>query len=283
MSNVKVRTGGRGGTGAPMNPDKYMNPGLLREIYLSRLTSGLDYQRVVSDSTVQKLIKNWDPRFLDPIVVSYRDGKYYVIDGQHRVVAIQRMHPDEDVKVRCIVHTGLTYADEAELFYKLDQCKKKLSYSQSVNALLQAGTDPELNDIMRRMRTHGFQFATGAGTYGDNMVRATRAMVEAYRLLGPDLFSRMLILLRDTWDGESDSLYAIMLSGMALFLKTYDTQINDRNFAARMSNVAPIAIVRKAEADYSTNRTALRGARVLLEFYNKGLRGARKLNPLLLC
>ena len=283
MSYAKARAGSHRGTGDSVNPDEYMNPGLLREIYLSRLTSGLSYQRAVSESMVQKLIKTWDTRFLDPIVVSYRDGKYYVIDGQHRVVAIRRMHPDEDVKVRCIVHTGLTYSDEAELFYKLDRCKKKLSYSQSVNALLQAGTDPELNDIARRMRTYGFQFATGAGTYGDNMVRATRAMVEAYRLLGPDPFSRMLALLRDTWQGEVDSLYSVMLSGMALFLKTYGSQINDKNFASRMSNVAPIAIVRKAEADYSTNRNALRGARVLLEFYNKGLRGGRKLDPHLLC
>ena len=283
MSSAKSRAGKCGGTDTPPNPDEYMNPGLLREIYLSRLTSGLSYQRIVSDTIVQRLIQNWDPRFLDPIVVSYRDGKYYVIDGQHRVVAIQRMHPDEDVKVRCIVHTGLTYADEAELFYKLDQCKKKLSYSQSVNALLESGANAELNDIAKRMNANGFQFATGAGTYGDNMVRATRAMIEAYRLLGPDSFSRMLFLLRDTWHGASDSLYSIMLSGMALFLKTYETQISDKNFAMRMGNVSPLAIVRKAQADYSTNRNALRGARVLLEFYNKGLRGGRKLNPTLLC
>ena len=91
MSYAKAHAVGHGGTGAPVNPDEYMNPGLLREIYLSRLTSGLNYQRVVSEATVQKLIKTWDPRFLDPNVVSYRDGKYYVIDGQHRVVAIRRM------------------------------------------------------------------------------------------------------------------------------------------------------------------------------------------------
>ena len=104
-----------------------LNPGRLQEIYLSRLTSGLNYQRTVDEKAVRKLAENWNPRYLDPVTVSYRDGKYNVIDGQHRIAAMRRMKEsgklkfDADVKVLCIVHTGLTYQEEAELFYRLDQ------------------------------------------------------------------------------------------------------------------------------------------------------------------
>ena len=98
-------------------------------------------------------------------------------------------------------------------------------------------------------------------------------------MLGPEAFSRMLGLLRETWRGASDSLCAIMLSGMALLLKTYKKELNDDSFSSRMSKVDPAALVRKAKGDFSTNRNALRGARVLMVYYNKGVRKNSRLNP----
>ena len=266
-----------------------LNPGRLQEIYLSRLTSGLNYQRTVDEKAVRKLAENWNPRYLDPVTVSYRDGKYNVIDGQHRVAAIRRMKEsgklkfDTDVKVLCIVHTGLTYQEEAELFYRLDQCRKKLSSAQSVNALLQSGADPEINDIHGMLKKRGIQWSLDNSAAGDYKIRATRATIYAYRLLGRDAFSRMLVLLLETWRGDPASLSAMMLSGMALFLKTYETRINDRTFSSRLSGVAPEEIIKKAKTDLSVSRNDLRCARSLLVQYNKCVRGGSRLNPRVLC
>ena len=52
----------------------------------------------------------------------------------------------------------------------------------------------------------------------------TRALVNAYRLLGGAAFTRMLQLLWDAWEGDPRSLTASILSGMALFVKTYETE-----------------------------------------------------------
>lgn len=49
------------------------------------LYSGQPYQRPVKDPVVAKLVREWDPRLLTPLVVSYRNGRYNLVDGQHRV------------------------------------------------------------------------------------------------------------------------------------------------------------------------------------------------------
>lgn len=43
-------------------------------LYVSELYSGQPYQRPVRDVDVNRLIREWDPRLLAPLVVSYRDG-----------------------------------------------------------------------------------------------------------------------------------------------------------------------------------------------------------------
>ena len=59
------------------------------------------------------------------------------------------------------------------------------------------------------------------------------------RSLGPDAFSRMLLLLDACWHGDPDSLNASMISGMPLFLKTYGHDLNDTSFSRRMAAIAP--------------------------------------------
>ena len=283
MSKAKPRTGNYGGGASLERPYDYMNPGHLREINLSRLTSGLPYQRTVSEKKVDALVRNWNNYLMEPIVVSYRDGKYYVIDGQHRVTALCRMYKDTDAAIPCVVHTGLTYADEAALFYSLDQCKSKLTSAQSINALLQSGANAEINDIQNMLQAQGLQWSLDSSTAGDYKIKATRSVIFAYRLLGRNAFSRMLILLSETWHGDPASLSAMMLSGMALFLKTYETQINDHSFITRFSAIAPEEIIKKARTDLSTSRNDLRCARSLLVKYNKAVRRGKKLNSNILC
>jgi len=69
---------------------EYRNPGKERSIPTSMLASGLPYQRPVDEKAVDRLIQNWDDRLLDPTTVSYREGRFNVVDGQHRVAAISR-------------------------------------------------------------------------------------------------------------------------------------------------------------------------------------------------
>ena len=61
----------------------------------------------------KEIIWDWDERLLDPVIVSFRDGKFYVIDGQHRIAAMRKMNNGSEVMAVCKVYSGLTYEQEA--------------------------------------------------------------------------------------------------------------------------------------------------------------------------
>ena len=241
------------------------------------LYSGQPYQRPVLDRVVDKLVREWDPRLLTPLVVSYRDGRYNLVDGQHRVCAMRKKNGGKDVTALCRVYHGLTYEQEAELYYKLDRAKGHLRLAHATKALVESGADAEIIEIKRLLENAGFVWALDKPTGEAFEVEATHAVINAYRLLGGAAFSRMLELTARTWHGAPSSVKASFLSGMALFLKTYETEMDDDVFIKRLSAIDPEEILRRGKADFSTNKAALRFARVILGKYNSQQRGGRKL------
>lgn len=256
---------------------KYSNPGVLRDLSTEQLNSGLAYQRSVEPKAIDELIQNWDLRQLEPINVSLRDGKFNVLDGRHRITSMKKMAGGQEVIVPCRIFTGLSYEDEAELYALLDKSRRRLSMREPTNAEIESGANAELIEIRRLAEENGFTWTMGEPTGAPDEIGAVRALISAYRLLGGAAFSRMLYLLAGTWHGSPRSLKAGMISGMALFLKTYETEVNDRAFIQRLSETEPDEIIRQSNVDFSTNRTALRFARVIRDKYNGQKRGGRKL------
>lgn len=256
---------------------KYHNPGVSRDLSTANLTSGLPYQRPVETEDVDKLIAKWDPCLLPPIVVSFRDGNFNVVDGQHRIAAMRKMAGGGDVTVPCIIYTGLTYEQEAELYYMLDQTRGKLRLGHATKALVESGSNAEIMDVKQRIEDAGFVWALDRPTGEPFEISTTRAVINAYRLLGGAAFSRMLGLIAGTWHGTPNSLKASIFSGMALFVKTYETELVDQTFIKRLSAIDPDEIIRRGKVDFSTNKAALRFARVILSKYNGQQRGGSKL------
>ena len=62
----------------------------------------------------------------------------------------------------CQVYYGLTYAQEAELYYKMDQAKGHLRLSSATKALLESGSNAEIVDVKQRMEDAGFIWALDA-------------------------------------------------------------------------------------------------------------------------
>ena len=243
----------------------------------SELYSGQPYQRPVNDPVVDRLVREWDPRLLTPLVVSYRDGRYNLVDGQHRVCAMRKKNNGKDVTALCRVYRGMTYEQEAELYYKLDKAKGHLRLAHATKALVESGSNAEVIEIKRLLENAGFIWALDKPTGEPFEIGATRAVISAYHLLGGASFSRMLTLMARTWHGAAASMKASMISGMALFLKTYETELDDNVFIKRLSAVDPDEIIRRGKVDFSTNKAALRYARVIWDKYNSQQRGGWKL------
>lgn len=271
---------------SPKKPDQqesmtkditYTNSGEDKTIYTGNLTSIQPYQRPIEKSVVEHLVKEWDARLFDPITVSFRDGKFHVVDGQHRIIALRQMNDGKHVMVACKVYSGMTYQQEADFCFKIDKAKKRLKLSQSTNAIAESGADAEISAIKTIVESCGFIWALRekGGNVGE--ITATRATINTYRQLGSAAFTRMMRLLRDTWHGSACSLTARVLSGLALFIKTYETEMEDKVFISQLSRVDPEEIIRRGKLDFSTAKYALRFARVILEKYNAQRKEGKKL------
>lgn len=246
---------------------EYSNPGAIRTLSTSQLTSGLPYQRPVEQKDVDKIIREWNGREITPVVVSFRDGKFNVVDGQHHIEAMRQKAGGRDVIVPCIIHTGMTYEQEAELYARLDRDKTRLTLRQYTKAVVEAGSDANIMEVKRLTEEVGFIWALGEPTGEPFEIAPIRALINAHRLLGSEGFSRMLTLMAGAWRGMPNSLKASMLSGMALFLKTYEAELNDWTFIRRMSIVSPEEIIYLGRIETDVG---LRFARIILDKYNGG-------------
>lgn len=115
-------------------------------IPVTKLTVG-KYQREQSSTFVNKLLNSVTQGFITPLVVIEReDGMFEVIDGQHRLAALQKAFPGEDKKVPAIVVPEAFR--QFPLFYNIergDSLKDKLSkvWSLYVDAVQQNGEKTE--------------------------------------------------------------------------------------------------------------------------------------------
>ena len=246
---------------------EYSNPGAIRTLSTSQLTSGLPYQRPVEQKDVDKIIREWNGREITPVVVSFRDGKFNVVDGQHHIEAMRQKAGGRDVIVPCIIHNCMTYEQEAELYSRMDRDKKRLTLRQYTKAVVEAGSDANIMEVKRLTEEVGFIWALGEPTGEPFEIAPIRALINAHRLLGSEGFSRMLTLMAGAWRGMPNSLKASMLSGMALFLKTYEAELNDWTFIRRMSIVSPEEIIYLGRIETDVG---LRFARIILDKYNGG-------------
>ena len=75
-----------------------------------------EYQRVLHVEKVAHIAENFSEYVANEPKVSYRDGRFYVFDGQNTVEARRTCNGGKDVTIRCKVFYGLTKEDEATLF-----------------------------------------------------------------------------------------------------------------------------------------------------------------------
>ena len=144
------------------------------------------YQRVTDNTNIQKLIRDWDNDRCDFLLVSFRDDKFYIVDGQHRYTAANYKGIEE---LPCIILTGLTREQEARIFSRQNENVKKLTIYDVFKANL-ANEDtsiPEIKidiEINRICKKHGIKVkVTNRYTNKERTLRslsATRKIIRAH-------------------------------------------------------------------------------------------------------
>lgn len=229
-----------------------------------------NYQRKVDMTKVKKMADEFDETLIGTITVSKREGLYFVIDGQHRVMLAKTLGIDG---LMSLVYEGLTYEEEANYFNRLNNAngeQKRLRRTDIFNASVEA-KDPKSTDIKNIIEGLGFRISEASG---DNIITAIGTIEKIYKKYGGEGLKETLKISKDTWNGERYSLNNMVLDGMAEFLNIYDKEPNfdKKTFITQLSKVAPIKIQREAKGDMSTNSSNVKIMNTLLKYYNLRLR-----------
>jgi hypothetical protein len=116
-----------------------------QQVPLERITIDARVQREVLPTKLQKMVSTFCWAGIDsaPVILSHRGGKYIVLDGQHRILAVEKQGLRNGAKehtIGAMVYSDLTLEQEALLFLLLND-QSKVNAAATFNVLVTAGVE----------------------------------------------------------------------------------------------------------------------------------------------
>jgi len=185
-------------------------------VHTRDLQSG--YARTLRENRVQKLIQEWDWRAVGVIYLSlHDDGRYAIIDGQHRWEAAKRLGYKG---LDAYVYIDLTVAQEAELYRRYGEYLKQTAldrYHAGITARL-----PEFMALKRILDEVGLKVPqTGKGTSMKMTINSIESVTWVAEHFDVYILTDTLTLLRDLWEDNPRTWNGNFVKGTAHFLARY--------------------------------------------------------------
>lgn len=235
------------------------------QIPIKNLVSNQEYQRNLSESHVRRAVANFDPYQINPVKVSRRNGINYVFNGQHTIEIIADVSGSRETPVWCMIYDDLDYQQEADIFANQQKYVKSLTPYEIFMGNVEAGNDEQLI-IKDLIESYGL-FLSSTKIPGG--ICAISTLEYLYRKFGFHILDRTLRLCIGTWEGESNSLTANMLRGVAKLIIAYEKGLKDDIFKEKLGRCSIKEISRTA-ADRKNGSMGY--AEAMLLVYNKKLR-----------
>ena len=204
------------------------------------------YQRELNTERVHRIAKEFDERIANEPKVSYRDGHYYVFDGQHTVAARKQLNGDKDLDILCKVYYGLDEQEEALLFAQQTGASARLDAGAKIRALI-FGEDPHARAFLRDTESTGICLDYNQQR-GEFRMGCISTALKEYKKLGPERYKEGLNLIRQSWDGHPDSMRSETITGVMRFIDLYHDEYDPKRFVARCRKADPIIICREGHA-----------------------------------
>lgn len=225
------------------------------------------YQRTLDYARVKRTVSEYDPNVVNEIKVSYRDGKYYVVDGQHTLKEIVLHNNGKDLMVDCKVFYGMTYQDEARLFAKQNGISRSVESGQKLFALYES-EDSSVVDFKNAVEELGIACSfKRLGGPTRNSLGCYKSVFDIYTKHGRKHLQEVLKTILEIWNGEGESLRKEIIIGMDMFIRTYKGDYNRYLLVKKLSAVSPITLYRDANAFVTGGNK--RYGRMILHYYNK--------------
>lgn len=236
------------------------------------IISDARYQRQVDFSRVKKIVADFNPNLVNEVKVSYRDGKYYVFDGQHTTKALVLRNNNRDLMIECKVYYDMPYEEEARLFALQNGTSRKVESSDKLKALYEA-RDIDVVDFYELVNSTGIVCDFNKKAQQDGVLICHSCAYKIFIKYGKEHLKEVLSIINESWDGEATSLRREIVNGISLFVHEYKNQYDRNILVSKLSNVSPSFIIREGNA-YSTSGNK-KFARQVLNIYNNKMRSNR--------
>lgn len=222
----------------PVNP-----PYQLMVIHSSKLVYPRQiYQRGIQYERVAKIAAEFNEYIANEPKVSYRDGIFYMIDGQHTTEGRILRNGGKHLPILCKVYTGLTQEQEALLFAEQTGHSAPLTAGMRLRAKVAGGDKLSIAflDATNRMGLKIDYYQQ----YSDCRIGCVGTALSMYKLIGEKLYCETLRLIVAAWKGKPDSLRAEVLQGMMRFVDLYYGQYDETRLLHTMKNFHPVEVYR---------------------------------------
>lgn len=236
----------------------------IADIPVNLLELDHSYQRIETGNA-KKIADNWDDNACEFLLVSYRNGKFYVIDGQHRMIAAKIKGIES---LPCVILTGLTKGEEARRFSVQGMGRKKLTPNDTFKANIECGnveykevaTDMEIKRICDK---YGVTI-TKSNFNLDHNPKRLRSISRSRMIVngnGSECFEWILdTITKSNWNECIDAYEKDMM----MLLKSYyveHSHINNLEQATEklinlFNKITPREMIAQAVADYPTHTKA---------------------------
>lgn len=222
------------------------------------------YQRKIKQKKVEQISRNFNGDIFNQPDISYRDGCYWCIDGQHTIAAWQMLYGDKPVP--CKVYRGMTYSEEAALFVAQNGITSPVTPIEFFNGKIEEG-DMNMLNVLKGARKAGFDVPTDRRR-GTGKIVAVNSLIEAYDMLGYKGYCDMLHVINTAWNGDADAIRGSMIGGMALFFKVYQGQFQCSELIKSLSKTTarPMDIINYAKVLGASHKRYI--AKAILAKYN---------------
>lgn len=236
-------------------------------IPINNLVSNQEYQRNISASHIRRMAEDFDLYQINPVKVSRREGKNNVFNGQHTIETVAYVSGSRDTPVWCMVYSGLTYQEEAEIFANQQKHSRALSAFDTFKAQIEAGSDAELL-IKAAVEDYGYTISSKkeAGT-----ITAVGTLSYTLKNYGYEVLDRTLRLCLGAWEGDPNSLTANILKGIRQLVVAFGEELKDDLFTDKVGATSLRDIGRTAKE----RRGTYNYAEAMLLTYNSKMK-----NPL---
>lgn len=231
------------------------------------------YQKPLNEKRVAQIVAAFDESVANEPKVSYRDGHYYVFDGQHTVAARVMRNGGRHLRIRCKVYRNLTPEQEALLFATQTGFAAKPTPGNVLRAKLFAKEEEALA-FCDATENCGFVLDK-SGERSDDHISCINTTLKMFRKLTSRQYAEALTILREAWDGQADSLLNEVIVAICEFVRVYDGLYNRYTLVDALRRYEPRAISRYVQSDFD-HPGYRKYVAPIFEIYNKNC-GPRKL------